>query len=131
MVQLKCLGNFWRTIEMPLINCEVNLILAWSSTCVFINCTGEGKFKITDTKLYVPFVALSTQDNAKLLEQLKSGFKRTIKWNKYQSKISTEAQNQYLAFLINLCFPGVNRLFVLSFENETDKHYIQGIIFQK
>ena len=66
---------------MPLINCEVNLILTWSKDCVITNSTGEGKFKITDAKLYVPVVTLSTQDNAKLLQQLKSGFKRTINWN--------------------------------------------------
>ena len=82
---LKYLSNFWRTLEIPLINCEVNRILTWSSTCVITNSTGEGRFKITDTKLYVPVVTLSTQDNAKLLQQLKSGFKRIINWNKYQS----------------------------------------------
>ena len=68
---------------MPLINCEINLILTWSSTCVITIDTGVGKFAITDTTLYVPVVTLSTQDNAKLLQQLKSGFKRTINWNKY------------------------------------------------
>ena len=70
---------------MPLINCEVNLILAWPSTCVITISTGEGKFAITDTKLYVPVVTLSTQGNTKLLQQLKSGFKRTVNCNKYQS----------------------------------------------
>ena len=93
MVPLKYLSNFERTLEMPLINGEVNLILTWSLTCVITNSIGAGRFKITDTKLYVPTVTLPTKDNAKLLEQLKSGFKRTIKWNKYQSKISAEAQN--------------------------------------
>ena len=78
IVPLKYLSNFWRTLEMPLINCEVNLILTWSKDCVITNSTGEGKFKITETKLYVPVVTLSTQDNAKLLQQLKPGFKRTI-----------------------------------------------------
>ena len=63
---------------MPLINCEINLILTWSSTCVITNSTGTGRFTITDTKLYVPVITLSTQDNAKLLQQFKSGFKRTI-----------------------------------------------------
>ena len=72
---------------MALINCEVNLILTWSRDCVITNSAGEGKFAITETKLYVPVVTLSTQDNAKLLQQLKSGFKRTINWNKYQSSI--------------------------------------------
>ena len=85
------------------------------------------KFKITDTKLYVPVVTLSTQDNAKRFEQLKSGFKRTINWNKYQPKVSPERQNQYLDFLIDPSFQGVNRLFVLSFKDdngqESDKQY--------
>ena len=78
MVPLKYLSNFWRTLEMPLINCEVNLILTWSSTCVITNSNGIGTFKITDTTLYVPVVTLSTQENIKLLQQLKSGFKRVI-----------------------------------------------------
>ena len=78
-------------------------------------------FSITDTKLYVPVVTLSTQDNAKLLEQLKSGFKRTINWNKYQSKKSIERQNQYLDYLIDPSFQGVNKLFVLSFEYEAQR----------
>ena len=106
---------------MSLINCEVNLILTWSKDCVITNSTGEGKFKITETKLYVPVVTLSTQDNAKLLQQLKSGFKRTINWNKYESNIKTFAQNRYLNHLINPSFQGVNRLFVLSFENEDQR----------
>ena len=71
---------------MPLINCEVNLILTYSKDCVITNPTGAGTFEIKDTKLYVPVVTLSTQDNAKLLQQLKSGFRRTINWNKYQSE---------------------------------------------
>ena len=66
---------------MPLINCEVNLLLTWSKDCVITNSTVEGNFAITETKLYVPVVTLSTQDNAKLLQQLKSGFKRTINRN--------------------------------------------------
>ena len=86
MVPLKHLSNFWRTLEIPLINCEVNIILTWSSTCVITNSTGVGRFVITDTKLYVPVVTLSTQDNAKLLQQLKSGFKRVVNWSKYLSK---------------------------------------------
>ena len=106
---------------MLLINCEVYLILTWSKDCVVTNSTGEEKFAITEAKLYVPVVTLSTQDNAKLLQQLKSGFKRTINWNKYESNIKTLAQNRYLNHLINPSFQGVNRLFVLSFENENDR----------
>ena len=64
MVPFKYLSNFWRTLEIPLINCEVDLILTWSSTCVITNSTGAGTFKITETKLYVPVVTLSAQDNA-------------------------------------------------------------------
>ena len=66
MVPLKYLSNIWRTLEMLLINCEVNLVLTWSKDYVITDSTGEGKFKITDTKLYVPVVTLSTQDNVKL-----------------------------------------------------------------
>ena len=69
---------------MPLINCEVNLILTWSSTCIITNSTGARSFAITDTKLYAPVVTLSTQYTTKLLQQLKCGFKRTINWSKYQ-----------------------------------------------
>ena len=94
IVLLKFLINFWRTLEMPLINCEVNLILTWSKDCVITNSEGEGKFAITETKLYVPVVTLSTQDNAKLLQQLKSGFKRTINWSKYESSVKTFGKNR-------------------------------------
>ena len=75
MVPLKYLSNFWRTLEMPLINCEVNLILTWSSTCVLVatNIPNQNAtFAITDTKLYVPVVTLSTKENANFLQQLKS-----------------------------------------------------------
>ena len=79
------------------------------------------KFAITQTKLYVPVVTLSTQDNTKLLQQLKSGFKRTVNWNKYESEPKTFAQNKYLNHLINPSFQGVNRFFVLSFQNEDQR----------
>ena len=77
MVPLKYLGNFWRTLEMPLINCEVSLILTWSSTCVITNSTGEEKSEISDTILYVPVVTLSTQDNSKLLCKIKIWFQKS------------------------------------------------------
>ena len=104
LVPLKYLSNFWRTLEMPLINCNVELILTWSNTCVITNSTGEGKFAITEIKLYVPVVTLSTEDNAKLLQQLKSNFKRKINWNEYESSIKTFSQNRYLNYLINPSF---------------------------
>ena len=96
MVPLKYLSNFWRTLEMPLINCEVELILNWSANCVIIYTDVANQvptFTITETNLYVPIVTLSTQDNAKLLPQLKSGFKRTINRNKYLSKLALLEQN--------------------------------------
>ena len=106
---------------MPLINCEVNLILTWSKDCVITSSTGEGKFAITETKLYVPVVTLSTKDNEKLLQQLKSRFKKTINWNNYDSSIKTFAQNRHLNYLINPSFQGVNRLFVLAFQNKNGR----------
>ena len=121
IVPLKYLSIFWRTLEMPLINCEVNLILTWSKDCVITNSTGAGKFAITETKLYVSVVTLSTKDNEKLLQQLKSGFKKTISWNKYESSIKTFAQNRYLNYLINPSFQGVNRLSALAFENKNGR----------
>ena len=81
--------------------------------CIANSASAEG-FAITDTKLYVPVVTLSTQDNAKLLQQLKPGFKRTINWNKYQSDPRTYAQNRYLNHLFDPIFQEVNRPFVLS-----------------
>ena len=124
MVPLKYISNFWRTLEMPLINCEVNLILTWSSNCVLIANAIQNQavtFAITDTKLYVPVVTLSTQKNTKFFQQLKSGFKRVIIWNKYLSKPELLAQNPNLNHLFELSFQGVNRLFVLAFENDDDR----------
>ena len=118
---LKYLSNFRRTLEMLLINCEVNLILDWSANCVIIYTTVANQvptFTITETTLYVPVVTLSTQDNAKLSPQLKSGFKSTITWNKYLSKPELLAQNPNLNYLVEPSFQGMNRLFVLAFEND-------------
>ena len=105
---------------MSLINCEVELILIWSANCVVV-ANQVPTFTITDTNLYVPVVTLSTQDNAKLLPQLKSGFKRTISWNKYLSKPALLARNANLNHLIEPSFEGVNRLFVLAFEDDDQR----------
>ena len=121
MVPLKYLSNFWRTLEMPFINCEVNLILTWSSTCVITESNGAGTFAITDTKLYLPVVTLSTQENTNLFQQLKSGFKRVINWNKYLSKLELLAQNPNLNHLVEPSSQGVNRLFVLAFEGDNNR----------
>ena len=81
MVPLKSLSNFWRTLEMPLINCEINFILTWSANCVIIYTNAANQnltFEINETKHYVLVATLSTQNNVKLLPQLKSCFERTI-----------------------------------------------------
>ena len=106
VIPLKHLSNFWRNLNIPLINCEVELILTWFKNCVLIDkLTRDANygadpivhkidnpenatFQITDTKLYVPLVTLSKENDTKHLEQLKTGFKRTIKWNKYRSKMT-------------------------------------------
>ena len=88
-VRLKYLSQFWRIIEMPFIDCEVNFNLSWSENCfiVYPDVANQGTtFKIRNAKLYVPVFTLSTQDNANLLPQLRSCFKRTINWNKYLAK---------------------------------------------
>ena len=105
---------------MYLINCEVNLMLTWSANWVIVSTDVANQiatFAVIDTKLYVPVVTLSTQDNAKVLEQLKSGFKRVINWNKFLSKPELLAQYPNLNHLVELSFQGVSRLFVLAFEN--------------
>ena len=133
MVPLKYLSNIWRTLEMPLIDCKIALDLNWSENCVIVATNVAAQIttlSITNRKLYVAVVTLSTKDNAKLLEQLKSGFKRTINWNNYQTKILTERQNEYLDFLIDPSFQGVNRLFVLSFKMKHEEQVTNDIIFQ-
>ena len=114
---------------MPLINCEIELVLAWSKNCVLADMTvwdlgnnndppGIGattglEFQITGTKFYVPVVTLSTKNDTKLLEQLKSGFRITVKWNKYKSQKTVQNNNNNLNYLIDRTFTKVNRLFVL------------------
>ena len=140
---LKHLINFWRHLDIPLINCEVELILTWFQNCILIdkstreanyganpvvyeiNNPEDATFKITDVKLFVSVVTLSKENDIKLLEQLKTGFKRTIKWNKYKSQMSIQPQNNNLNSLIDPTFTNVNRLFVLSFprNNNTDSRF--------
>ena len=138
---LNYLSNFWRSLDILLINCEVSLTLTWSENCILtdiktktdtaaqkiiqrekkIDAPTNTTFKITDTKLYVPVVTLSTKDDNNFLEQLKSGFKRTIKWNKYRSEMTNQTKTNYLHYLIDPTFTTVDRLFVLSFENVKDR----------
>ena len=124
-IPLKYLGNFWRSLNIPLISCELSLELKWNKNCIItsiqreINLDGgnteaptDATLSITDCKLYVPVVTLSKDDEIKLLTNLKSGFKREIIWNKYRSKMTTEAINNNLNILIDSTFTNVNRLFV-------------------
>ena len=110
ILKLLCHSNFWRTINIPLINCEINLILTWAGNCVItskvtrdadpdanpavavVNYPTNATFKTTDAKLYVPGVTLSTKDDKKLSEQLRTRFQKTIKWNKYRSEMTNHNQ---------------------------------------
>ena len=128
---LKNLSNFWRALDIPLIDCETSLVSTWSEKWVLTdivthaavaakgdnpakpasNAQIKATLKIIDIKLYVPVVNLSTDDDNKLLEQLKTGFKRTIKWNKYRSEISNQAKSSNCNYLID---PTYNRLWIIS-----------------
>ena len=134
---------------MPLINSEVELTLFWFKNCVLINKSTrdanynepidrkidnpeDATFQITDTKSYVPVVTLSTKDDNNFLEQLKSGFKRTIKWNKYRLEMTNQTKTNYLNYLIDPTFTKVNRIFVSSFKNEEgrtsfSKYYVPKV----
>ena len=133
LLSLKHLSNFWRTLDMNLINCKVSLTFIWSRECVItsmerrirtnirrhISLTGA-THQISNIKLCVPVVTLSTEDDNKSLEQLKSGLKRTIEWNKYRSEMTYETKTNNLNCLID---SQVNRLFVWPFENEEDRTF--------
>ena len=124
MVPLKYLGNIWRTLEIPLINCEINLILTWSENCVFVStnvANQNATFPIRYTKLCIPVVILSTQDNKKQLKRLDSGFKREVNWNRYLSKPELIRQDPNLNHLVWPKFQGINRLSILAFENDTQR----------
>ena len=137
---------------MPLINCEISLTLTWSNSCVLtsratrdaaaaqgsnpavaeIDSPTAATFKIKDCKLQVPVVTLSAENDNKLLEQSKTGFKRTIKWNKYRSEMSNETKSNNLNYSIDPTFTNAHRLFILSFENEEDrtsfsKYYVRKV----
>ena len=112
---------------MSLINCEINHILPWSDKCVSSNDAKVTTSEIIDTKFYVTVVTSSTQyiskllQLAKLLEQLRSDLKKTINLHKYQSEVTIQAPNPHLDYFIDLSFWVVNRFFILSFANNTDR----------
>ena len=120
-VPLKYLSSFWRSLEIPLINCKIHLELNWSNDCV-MSTIANTKFKITNTKLYVaPIVTLSSKDNAKLVKLLEDGFNRPVYWNEYQTKIEAKEfdNNNLKRFPLDASFQGVRRLFFLAF-NDTN-----------
>ena len=104
---------------MPLINCKIHLELSWNKNSVMYNIGAETSFQITNTKLYVPIVTLSTKDNVNLIKQLNQGFKRSVYWNKYKSEVVTKTadNNNFTRFPLDASFQGVSRLFVLAFNN--------------
>ena len=119
-VPLKYLSNFWRSLEIPLINCKIHLELNWTKDYV-MSTIADTIFKITNTKLYVPIVTLSSKDNVKLVKLLEEGFKRPLYWNEYQTKKETRnLDNPNLTrFPVDASFQGVRRLFVVAFNNTT------------
>ena len=131
-IPLKYLGNFWRTLNIPLITCEVSLELKWDKNCVITslkrkdigggnrdNSPTGATLAINDSKLYVPAVTLSKDDEIKLLTNLKPGFKREIIWNKYRSQMTTETINNNLNMLIDPTFTNVNKLFVSADDRQS------------
>ena len=103
---------------MPFINCKVELSLTWDPSCVLSNLVGASTFTITDAKLYVPIVTLSTEDNAKLSKLLSKGFKRPINWNKYKViRNKTNDENNYIRERVDTSYLGVKRLFVLAYRD--------------
>ena len=133
-IPLKYLGNFWRALNIPLISCELSLELKWNKNCVITSLEEIGAgtnrddsptgatLNINDCKLYIPVVALSKDDEIKLLTNLKSGFKREIKWNKYRSQVFTEAISNNLNILIDPTFTNVDRLFVLAYQVDANNN---------
>ena len=115
-VPLKYLSNFWRSLEIPLINCKVYLELNWIEDCILSSAGNSAKFEITDAKLHVPIVTLSTKDSANLTKQLNKGFKRSVYWNSYETKpAKVIEQGKNIYELLNASFQGVKRLFVLAY----------------
>ena len=124
VVPLKYVSNFFRSLKMPLVNCKIDLELTWHKDCMISSADAAAgqivSFMITNTKLYVPVVTLSTKDNDNLTKQLNYSFKRSIYWNQYVSKPFPETPHKKTGitrFSLDAAFQGVNRLFVLVFED--------------
>ena len=141
VVPLKYLSNFFRSLEMSLINCKIKLNLTWKKECVLSTGVGEAVFIINDTKLYVPVVTLSKEDNKDFIEKQNKGFQRSIYWNEYKTKEINENAYANVFKYINLdpSFQGVNRLFVMAYNRENgqpirnrqQKYYLTRIDLEK
>ena len=141
VVPLKYLSNFFRSLEMPLINCKIKLNLTWKKECVLSTDNGNAAFIINDTKMYIPVVTLSKEDNKDLIEQQNKGFQRSIYWNEYKTKEINENADANVFKYINLdpSFQGVNRLFVMAYNrangqptrNGQQKYYLPRIDLEK
>ena len=141
VVRLKYLSNFFRSLEMPLINCKIKLNLTWKKECVLSNDDGNAVFIINDTKMYVPVVTLSKEDNKDFIEQQNKGFQRSIYWNEYKTKEINEDADVNVFKYINLdpSFQGVNTLFVMVYNranaqptrNGQQKYYLPRIDLEK
>ena len=135
-VSLKYLRNFWRSLEMPLINCKVELSLKWIERC-FLTVVNTAIFKITDAKLYVLIVTLSAEDNTKLSKLLGEGFKRSVYWNKYKVihykivEIAADNEEKYIRELLDSSYQGVKRLFVLAHKNKARNNHVSVDSYQK
>ena len=140
-VPLKYLSNFFRSLEMPLINCKIKLNLTWKKECVLSTAADDAVFLISYRKLYVPVVALSKEDNKDFIEQQNKGFQRSIYWNEYKTKEINEDADANVFKYINLdpSFQGVNRLFVMAYNrvdgqptrNGQRKYYLPRIGLNK
>ena len=118
VVPLKYLSNFWRSLEMPLINCKVELSLSWNPDCFLSNLVGNSTFTITDAKLYVPIMILSAENNAKSWKILNEGFKNSVYWNKYKIiPNKTYEENDHIRELLDSSYQGVKGLFVLAYRD--------------
>ena len=141
VVPLKYLSNFFRSLEMPLINCKIKLNLTWKKECVLSTDDGNAVFIINDTKMYIPVVTLSKEDNKDFIKQQNKGFQRSIYWNEYKTKEINEDADANVFKYINLdpSFQGVNRLFVMAYNrahghptrNGQQKYYLPRIDLEK
>ena len=135
-VPLKYLSNFWRSLEMPLINCKTELSLNWIERCL-LTVANTATFKITGAKLYVTIVTLSTEDNAKLLKLLNKKFKRTVYWNQYKIidnmliHIVDNNEEKSIRQLLNSSYQGVKRMFVLGYNNKEGDNKVSTDSYKK